>query len=508
MELLKEQLRLTETKVSKKALTACDTDLIVPDVKPDIIKILQVDGSAFITSKEMTDGSCKINGRVKYTVFYLPDNSENAIEAIHAEQDFSHKIDTFSDTSCMIDIACDVERIDFTLLNSRKLAIKTTISLPYAIMENKSLSLAQGIDYTSAEAIYAPVKTENLQVFEECSFTLRDCLELPSGRPCISQILKLDAKVVNPEIKAITGKAVLKGDLQLSALYLDCDGTLNTVAGEIPFTEIAEAFNLEEDAPCHADFHMGDFSFEPSFDAAGEATSVNFDVSVTAVISSYASCEMQALTDCFCPGAKADMIYENIAFENVISHANDNHTVKEIIAPPENAPEISSVYNLFAKPVIQSAAPANGMICIEGTLEVYASCITAAPQMPVYTFKRDIPLKLSLEASCSDGCSSCIADIAVTNISFNLNMANEIELRSSLAVSAKLIGKTELNVVSECSLSEAKNEAGIVIYFVQPGDSLWSIAKNYSVALCELSEINGLAENDTLDIGKKLIIPV
>lgn len=507
MELLKENLQVTETKACKKALTACDTDLIVPDVKPDIIKILQVDGAAFITSKEITDNVCKINGKVKYTVFYLPDNSENALEAIHAEQDFSYKID-IGTTPCMLDVICDVDRIDFTLLNSRKLAIKTTISIFYSVMENKTLSIAYGIDYDCAETIFEPVTAENLQVMEECPFVVREHLDLPSGCPDISQILKLDVKVVNPEVKAITGKAVLKGDLQVSALYLDCDGAVNTISGEIPFTEVAEVFDLEEDCPCRADYRIGDFTFEAGFDNAGEATAVNFDVSVTAVISAYAHSEMQALTDCFCPSTKSNMIYEHIDFENVLSTITDRRTVKEIIAPPENAPEISSVYNLFAKPLIQSAAPRNGMVCIEGTLEVYVSCITSAPQMPIYTFKHDIPLHLELEDALARDGYNCIADIFVPSISFNLNMANEIELRSSLSVSAKLTAKKSIDVVSECQLSEAETDSGIVIYFVQAGDSLWSIAKHYSVAICDLTEINGIDEKDTLDIGKKLIIPV
>ncbi len=507
MELFKENLQLTETRACKKAQTTCDTDMIVPDVKPDILKIVQVDGTAFITSKEIADTSCKVNGKVKYAIFYLPDSSENSIEVIHAEQDFSAKID-LGVSSGILDVTCDVERIDFSLLNSRKLAVKTTVSLPYVIMENKTLSLAGGIDYAQAETICEHLTAESIYAFEECAFMVRDRLELPSGRTAISQILKLDAKVVNPEIKAITGKAVLKGSLQVSALYLDCEGAVNTISGEIPFTEVSEIFELEENSPCRADYRIGDYGCELGFDLSGEATEVNFDISITAVISAYSHTEMLVLTDCFCPGRKTDILYEHLAIENVVSSISHTHSVKEIISPRENSPEIDSVYNIFAKPVIQSATPKKGAVDIDGTLEVYLSCITSSPQQPVYTFKHDIPLHITLEEACSNDACSCLADITVPHISFNLNMANEIELRAALSVSAKLTKRAEFDVVTDCVSSEAAPEAGIIIYFVQPGDSLWSIAKNYSVAIADLTEINGIDTGDTLDVGKKLIIPV
>ncbi len=45
------------------------------------------------------------------------------------------------------------------------------------------------------------------------------------------------------------------------------------------------------------------------------------------------------------------------------------------------------------------------------------------------------------------------------------------------------------------------------VYIVQPGDTLWGIAKRFNIPLSELMRANGLTENHTLFPGQRLILP-
>jgi LysM repeat protein len=46
-----------------------------------------------------------------------------------------------------------------------------------------------------------------------------------------------------------------------------------------------------------------------------------------------------------------------------------------------------------------------------------------------------------------------------------------------------------------------------VIYFVQNGDTLWDIAKRYSVKCDEIMEFNKLDEESRINTGMRLFIP-
>ena len=62
MELIKENVEISELRQKGSGVSYIDGDIIVPDVKPDILKILQVDAVSRIDEKEISDGEIKIRG--------------------------------------------------------------------------------------------------------------------------------------------------------------------------------------------------------------------------------------------------------------------------------------------------------------------------------------------------------------------------------------------------------------------------------------------------------------
>lgn len=62
--------------------------------------------------------------------------------------------------------------------------------------------------------------------------------------------------------------------------------------------------------------------------------------------------------------------------------------------------------------------------------------------------------------------------------------------------------------IGQVLIIPTKEEPGIseVVYIVQKGDSLWSIAKKYNITVNQLKDYNNLTDN-TLSINQKLVIP-
>ena len=64
MELMKEAMTINETVYADTTQVYVEGDIIVPDVKPDILKILQVDAVSAVTSKNLSDGRVQVSGKV------------------------------------------------------------------------------------------------------------------------------------------------------------------------------------------------------------------------------------------------------------------------------------------------------------------------------------------------------------------------------------------------------------------------------------------------------------
>ena len=132
MELIKENVKVNQVSCKGNAQVLVDEDIIVPDVKPDILKILQLDAVSCITSKSIIKGKAVINGRVDLKILYIPDSEREKIKSIITSFDFTQNVDSQKiDDGMTIIAASNVERAEFSLINSRKLRVKVVVGVDY-----------------------------------------------------------------------------------------------------------------------------------------------------------------------------------------------------------------------------------------------------------------------------------------------------------------------------------------------------------------------------------------
>ena len=92
MELIKENIKVNDVVINASTQKTIDGDIIVPDSKPDILKILQVDEVSCITEKEVCEGRLSIKGRVDLKILYIPDSETECIKSILTSLDFEEDI--------------------------------------------------------------------------------------------------------------------------------------------------------------------------------------------------------------------------------------------------------------------------------------------------------------------------------------------------------------------------------------------------------------------------------
>ena len=94
MNLVKENIKTGEIVCQKYSQTMAESDVIVPDTKPDIQKILEVSGTVCITKKMLQQDKAFIQGIIKMNVLYLPEDDENGrIRSLCADLEFNHSLD-------------------------------------------------------------------------------------------------------------------------------------------------------------------------------------------------------------------------------------------------------------------------------------------------------------------------------------------------------------------------------------------------------------------------------
>lgn len=508
MELIKESVTMNETLYADRSQAYVEGDIIVPDVKPDILKILQVDAVSSVVSKELADGRLTIAGKVNLTILYIPEREGDSIQSITSVFDFSERIERQGITdSAVVSLDTDIERVEFNLINSRKLSVKSTVVLDCRISGEKELEFVTGVEEGNAECMRSSLNVNSIITNAEHEFVIRERIEVPAGKVSIGELLKVDARITDKETKAITGKLVAKGVLNMCVLYVGSGGSIEFMEADIPFTEVFDADNLNEDMDCTLDFEICELHYETEEDSDGDIRILNIELLANAKISASENTTVDMVSDFFCPAYNTQLIYSDMEFDEVVARPRTQNTLREVISIDNKLPQISGVYNVITKTVITKAAPDHGKIAAEGKIEAYILYLTDNAQSPVYSVKKEISFSYLLDAPAVRPGMECRIRAEVEHTSYSLNVANEVELRCMLVISAEAVEKKTVRLITDCTVEPMENKKGIVIYFIQNGDTMWDIAKRYCVSVDDILQYNQLSAEDRLTVGEKLIIP-
>ena len=89
LETEKENVCINQLIDYKKEEIIAEGDVIVNDIKPDVLSIVTTSGIPCIYKKEVMDGKVKIDGSVNTYIIYLADSQQNEIRSLNTVLDFT-----------------------------------------------------------------------------------------------------------------------------------------------------------------------------------------------------------------------------------------------------------------------------------------------------------------------------------------------------------------------------------------------------------------------------------
>ncbi|MGE4283398.1 MAG: SPOCS domain-containing protein [Clostridia bacterium] len=516
LELTKEFININHVVAEDFTQTLVEGDIIVPDIKPDILKILQVDGTAVITNREIQQDRVVITGVVNFKILYVPDGAEEVIKSITANTNFTHQIDVKSARQDMkAQIESDIEHIEFTTVNSRKVNVKAVVSIDCKVFNTIKLDMVTDITgEEDVQILRKNVKAYNVVAESNEQLIVKEDMEIPAGKPSIKDLLKVDTKITGKDTKLINGKIVVKGELTVCTLYIgDMDNnSIQFMEHEVPFTEVFDLNDAKEGMHCDLDYELQDFYYHIKEDSDGEARVLSVEASLNASIRASEEVSVDVVVDSYSPGADIKIEKKVYDIDEIIDDSKTQTTMKQVIDLPAEVPEIIQIYNVITKPYIIETKVDNDCIVIDGIIDTYILYLADSEENPVYSFKQELPFKQNIDIKGVDSNMVCDVKIDIDHCSYNMNDAAEIELRCVVGIACKVVKTSEVELITTAEIAPinvkgVKSAPSIVIYFTQQGDTLWQIAKKYHTTIEEIQSINNLDDSGTMASGKQLLIP-
>lgn len=513
-ELIRETVCVGERSIPVFSQAYCEADIIVPDVNPDIAKILQINANGILTNKSCGSNRIVADGKADILILYMGD--DGGIYSINASQPFSHMIDSNGTTEGMnTELELDVENVEYTITNSRKLNVKVLIGIDANASTDLYADLCTGIvtdePYEIRMKTIHPFKTAARTTEQIC---VKERLELPAGKPSAERILRMDTALRDKSCKPVSDKLIVKGTLGITTVYLcDMDGNVHLAEHEVPFTEVLEMPGITEDMTPTCRICVDKTYCKPEQDEDGDNRYIDMECMMTVCAKVCSGYSMDIVEDAYSTKHPVHITRESVKVSRLTADTRNQLSVKDIVTLPADMPEITQVYNVIAKPYIGTTNIENGRIVIDGVIEADILYLSSDSKSPLNTYRHRQQFSHSIDMQGLSDDMMCDLTVDMEHVSYNISMGREMELRFVLGLDVKVLADDEITYMTALEPDETAEDAPaksycIKIYFARKGDDLWDIAKRYRITREALMEMNNLTEDSDMFDGKQILIPI
>ncbi|HOJ12696.1 MAG TPA: DUF3794 domain-containing protein [Clostridiales bacterium] len=516
LNLVREIIKENRVASRESVQIIIENDIIVPDTKPDIGRILFADGDAYIPNITVDDGNISMDGVIRYKILYVEDNPGQNIIALNINTDFEHSMDVPDVGKGMEGrVKCDVEHVDCQIVNGRKVNVKSILRVKSNITEENEYYFINDIeDNEDIQILRNSVSINKFIGTSQDICTVKESFEVPSGNPSIREILRNDIKITDIECKITDNKIILKGDANIQTLYAgdDKEESIRFMEHEIPFTHVLDLPGINEESDIHSDYDIQNYSFEPLEDEDGEFRFMNGEIQIKIWILGSAKEDIDVIADAY--GLRMDLSLEKtkVSMEEFVVGNRSQAVLKETLTAENDYPEIIEIFNVFSRPVLSEYEVGENRICIEGIVNNHILYYSNSPEQPIFCWNQDIPFKQTVEVQGVKPGMACEVNLEIEHSNYNMLSHREVEIRLVIGIASRFYDTVEVSFIEKV-LENPTGEGrvrqlrpSITLYFVQEEDSLWNIAKKYRTTIDDIIRENKIDDLDSIGSGMQVLI--
>ena len=462
-------------------------DIIVPDIKPDILSIISTNGNAYIYREEINTGRVRVDGNLDTYTVYLSDNGET--RSIQSTLNFSENFDDSRITDkSIIRSRVYIENIESKMLNERKISIKASLRIQAQVYSKEEIEISSNFENgenDDMQVLREDIDIKSLVGTNKVKTSIKEDISVDSSYE-IAEILKVSVNISNSENKISYNKVLAKADCNIKILFLAEDGRVGIASATVPVMSFIDLEGVQEGQECNVDYAIRNMLFKVnSTDPHSISCQIEFEVTLN--------------------------VSENKAFSIMQDAYGLNKDVKfstkNILLP------VSSNAN-------EEKVSISEKLLIEDVLNI---CDVDSRVNPINNQECELVLKIYYEADNRNGLNMkevkipfIIKPITEDPNELKFRFANEqftvngenVNYNTDIFYSTSNENYREINVVEDVEISDLSQEEDykMYMYFVKPGDTIWKIAKRFRVTMDEIIELNNLENPDRINVGDRLFI--
>ena len=352
-----------------------------------------------------------------------------------------------------------------------------------------------------------PVKLYKNIFAKQMRFSVSECTELSPRVPEIKEILSVSAFPCVRETHVSAGQLIIGGEISVQTVYRSVDeyDPIIQINDKIDFSQIIEVSEMTANDPI-VNLSVEDVNGTVSLNEQGETRVITYSIGLCGYAFANETVEKEFIVDAYstnrrieCKNNKAE-IYGISDKTSVFTNKNIYVRVPEGKAPVSRAIAVTFLPSVLSSEIVNSKA---NLKCSADVSVIYSASGTGENE----GFNTSVEFEIFLDNILPNKCDAVITDLTLNDMQAVLLSGTELEIRTGLNIEILPQYISNAQLVTEIKESDEKDfpEFGVIIYNVQPGDTLWDISKKYGVDSEDLLKLNHeLCEYP--EVGQKLYI--
>lgn len=514
MELLKKNIHMNHEKSKASSQVTLEEDHNVSDSKPDVSKLIQKKANVKMDDVKVSTDHLKVTGFLEVWVLYVADTPDRQIHRLESKIPFEEHMNLDGveqgDNICM---KWDVEDINVSLINSRKLSMKALISFHASVEEIYDAQAAvelHGLGDVSTKS--KNLDLLQLAVRKKDILRVKDEIAIPSNKPNIQEILWESVQLRGTDIRVMDGQIDIRGELFIFVLYAGDgeNGTKQWIETVLPFQGTVDCPGCSPNMIANVEVSLSSSNLEVKPDYDGEERLIQVDVVLDLDIKLYEEEKVRILEDVYTPVKELvpvtmEQVYESLVVKNFSKcRASDRMKMES------SQPRMLQICHSQGEIRIDDAVMTDSGISVEGAVFVTILYITSDDTLPYALMEGAVPFSHVIEVPDIDKNCRYTLQTELEQLSTTMIDSEEIEVKVLVNLNALVIRVHKEKCIidieeHELDMKKLQELPGIVGYIIQPSDSLWDIAKQYYTTPERIRELNGI-EGDEIQQGQQIIV--
>lgn len=467
--------------INKKTNYDESIDAIVPDLYPDISKIIGVTATAFIKDNAVQNDRILISGDLHCDLCYIPEGEMSPV-IMKVVMSFAH-IEQAVIENLVVNCNININKIEARIINPRKVSLLANVCINTKAYKDAEICLSE-LNDDGYQMLHHQQSLNLIDTVNTHEFILTDNLEFKGIISNEYEIYGVKANVIVNDTKILKNKLMIRGNVNFCGTLVD-EYDMTEISTSVAFSQIIDINIKDETLDTNIEICIKSFDIENISGAE-----FSFSLCVKTCITQSKTEIIPIVLDIY--DVKHKILVNSKSYMVLDTPKSEYEKCEfNVLVPCENI--IDSVLHAECQTFTKLNENSN-IECFARFTGIYKS------GKEYYDFEHEQVILKDCE----------FTDIEFKNTEMHIISGNEINLRMTVDTYKYNDKKVKVDVIENITREEEHEKINntIILKYISSETKLWDIAKKYNTTVLDIISSNSLDSNTFKINDTMLLIPV